>query len=76
MGLIKSYFTDRRQYVTYGGVKSVELVQGVGVVQGSRLGPLMFDIYSNNIIVLCSEDENILYADDSCLVCMGDDLND
>ena len=45
------------------------------MIQGSRLGPLLFDIYSNDLNKLCSHDENILYADDACLVYKGNDID-
>ena len=72
--LVKSYFSNRQQYVTYQEAKSVIMHQNIGVVQGSRLGPLLFDIYSNDFNTLCTNDENILYADDTCLVYVGDNL--
>ena len=72
--LIKSYFNDRQQFVQFQNCNSRSVSQTLGVVQGSRLGPLLFDIYSNDFNSLCSRDENILYADDTCLIYVGDDL--
>lgn len=40
--LIKSYLSERRNYVEYRGVKSREYLSGTGVPQGSVLGPLLF----------------------------------
>jgi len=42
---IKSYFADRKQYVTYSGVKSGTVEQNLGTIQGSKNGPRFFDIY-------------------------------
>ena len=74
LALFKSYFANRRQYVFQNGAESSKCNQNIGVVQGSRLGPLLYDIYSNDFNNLCSNDENILYADDTCLVYNGDNL--
>ena len=74
--ILKSYFQNRSQIVCYGEAQSSPLQQELGVVQGSRLGPLLFDIYTNDFNVLCGDDENIQYADDSCLVYVGEDLNE
>ena len=71
---MKSYFEDRRQSVCVGGSTSETIEQEIGIIQGSRLGPLLFDIYSNDLNELCTENENIIYADDTCLVYSNDDL--
>ena len=47
--------------------------QNIGVVQGSKTGPLLFDIYSRDFDNIF-ENENILYADDTCLIYVGNDL--
>ena len=46
---IKSYFTNRQQYVEYNGICSRRSVIRCGVPQGSILGPLFFLIYINDI---------------------------
>ena len=71
---LKSYLADRRQCVFYNGKKSVETLQNLGVIQGSKNGPKFFDIYSNDLNYLCFPNENICYADDTCLIYHGDDL--
>ena len=75
LNLIKSYFTNRLQYVNYGSVKSEILEQGLGVIQGSKNGPLFFDIYSNDLSKMCTENECLLFADDTCLTYIGDNLD-
>ena len=71
-----SYFHNRSQYVSFQDTESVTMEQSIGVIQGSRLGPLLFDIYSNDFNKLCSDDENILYADDACLVYVGENIEE
>ena len=52
ISLIKSYFDDRHQYVKYRETNSIMTQQTVGVIQGSRLGPL----YSLIFIQMISTD--------------------
>ena len=50
------------------------MIQNLGVVQGSKCAPLYFDIYSNEFFHLCSNDDLILYADDTCLIFTSNDI--
>ena len=72
--LLKSYFSGWSQCVCYGGVTASVAPQELGVIQGSPNGPLFFDIYSNDINYLWGNYENILFADDTCLVHSNNDL--
>ena len=40
-------------------------------MQGSKCGQLFFDIISSEFSVLCEENQHILYADDTCIVCVA-----
>ena len=75
LNLFRSYFDNRKQSVAFNCSSSTESEQKLGVIQGSKTGPLFFDIYSGDFDFLCTDDENILYADDTCLVYVGDDLS-
>ena len=73
--LIRSYLSTRKQCVKYKDVKSEIFNQNIGVIQGSRLGPLLFDVYANDINNLCHHKENIMFADDTCLTYFDSDLD-
>ena len=58
--LIKSYLSDRKQYVKVLDEESSELDVIYGIPQGSVLGPLLFLLYINNgLFVLFADDTNI-----------------
>ena len=72
LDLFKSYLFDRKQCVVVDGVKSSLLKVNAGVPQGSRLGPLLFIIYINDIITDI-ESEILIFADDTTLLATGTD---
>ena len=49
--LIKSYLSNRQQYVSINGFESSNLDINCGVPQGSTLGPLLFLLYINVILL-------------------------
>ncbi|CAD6229632.1 GSCOCG00012117001-RA-CDS, partial [Cotesia congregata] len=73
----ESYLMDRYQRVKFQGVFSDEQKVEFGVPQGSKLGPVLFNIYLNEIIsVLKKEGVDIkLFADDLMISVRGLHLN-
>jgi len=71
----KSYLESRYFLVNIDNVYSEKQILPCGVPQGSILGPLIFLIYINDMQQAI--DCNLyLFADDSCLVYTGDDVNE
>jgi hypothetical protein len=66
--LLKSYMMDRKACTklkeSYSDYKKIDF----GVPQGSVLGPLLFNIYINDIILTVKNCEIVLFADDIFLV--------
>ena len=69
--LIKSYLSDRKQYVQFSDGKSD--VKGVlhGVPQGSILGPLFYIIYANDLSRASELLFTIMFADDTSVFIEG-----
>ena len=65
--LMSSYLSDRKQYVYIDGTASDMRGVGVGVPQGSCLGPLLFLIYVNALPNSTDLLDSILFADDTSL---------
>ena len=70
----KSYLTNRCFIVNVGNDFSSTGKLLCGVPQGSILGPLRFLLYVNDMPQAVNSDL-LLYADDTCLIYMGKDIN-
>ena len=62
--LIESYLSNRDQYVVVNNHKSNILNVTVGVPQGSVLGPLLLNVFINDISNVAGV-KSILFADDA-----------
>ena len=73
--LFTSYLAERKQVCVVDGIKSNVLEVKAGVPQGSRLGPLLFIIYINDITENLESDIQI-FADDCSLLVSGKNQSD
>ena len=62
---IKSYFSNRKQFVQYNNTSSSLQTIACGVPQGSILGPLFFLFYINDLPNVSNLTETIRFADDT-----------
>lgn len=72
--LVESYFQNRTQKVKINSTLSSPLSIKHGVPQGSILGPLMFNLYLNDIFELPLKGKLQLYADDATILYIVKDL--
>jgi hypothetical protein len=70
---IKNYLSNRHQCTIFNEVKSPTKQITCGVPQGSILGPLLFLLYINDLPNCSSTLKFILFADDTNIICTGDD---
>ena len=71
--LLRSYLSNRKQYVMVGNVSSS--IQA-GVPQGSVIGPFLFNVLINDIIKSSDKFNFILGADDTTLYSTQDGFDD
>ena len=73
--LIKNYLSNRKQCVKIGNITSEWEDIYKGVPQGSILGPVLFNIFINDIFYFIQESSLYNYADDNTLSYEGHNLD-
>ena len=65
--LIASYLSDRSQRVKIGNARSEWITLSKGIPQDSILGPLLFNVFINDLYMFIKESTLYNYADDNSL---------
>ena len=73
--LIRSYLTNIKQYVKFKTLESDYMDVKSGVPQGSILGPLLFSLYKNDIVIVSKTFKFLMYADDTTIYFNLEDLS-
>ena len=71
-----SYLKDRKQFAVVNGCSSQTRPVTSGVPQGSLLGPRLFTYYINNLSDSITEGNLELYADDTTLHIIGNNVDE
>ena len=73
--LIQNYLSQRQQRAKVGSSLSGWLDNILGLPQGSILGPILFNVFINDLLLFIKETDICNFADDTNLYAWGKDLD-
>ena len=73
---MKSYLSNRSQFVRHQNCSSNKMSTTCGIPQGSVLGPLLFIIYTNDLPDCLSRSKRVLFADDTTVYLSSKNTNE
>ena len=76
LDIIRSYLSNRKQRVKIDKVQSQYKNITIGVPQGTILGPLLFILYVNDLLMEMPKDSVISYADDTAVIISDENWDD
>ena len=68
INLLRSYLSNRDQFVQLDNIKSNHHPISRGIPQGSVIGPLLFNIVINDLTSATAKFDDVMYADDTTLI--------
>ena len=75
LNLIQNYLSQRQQRVKVGSSFSEWLEIILGIPQGSILGPILFNVFINDLLLFIKETDISNFADDTTLYVCGKELH-
>ena len=73
--LIQNYLSQRQQRIKVGSSFSEWLEIILGIPQGSIVGPILFNVFINDLLLFINETDICSFADDTTLYACGKELD-